>query len=84
MIPGGSAIDRAARPERRTDSARRARIEQALGIVRPFFEAEGQWAGHSLDHMAYRRLREEMPELAEADVHLLVVVASRIFAPRRG
>ncbi|MCB1915152.1 MAG: hypothetical protein KDG52_05485 [Rhodocyclaceae bacterium] len=70
------------RPERRKDPARRARIEQALIIVRPFFEAESRWGGHSLDHMAYRRLRAEMPELTEVDVHLLVVVASRIFAPR--
>ncbi|MCB1927853.1 MAG: hypothetical protein KDH17_07425 [Rhodocyclaceae bacterium] len=69
-----------ARPERRRNPARRARIEQALGIVQPFFEAESRWAGHSLDHMAYRRLREVMPDLAEVEVHLLVVVASRIFA----
>ncbi len=66
-------------PDRRRDTALRARIDDALAIVRPFFEAESQWNGHSLDHMAYRRLREEMPDLSQAEVHVLVVVAARIF-----
>jgi len=69
--------------ERRRDPELRARIEQALTIVKPFFEAEGQWGGHSLDHMAYRRLREEMPQLNQAEVHVLVVVASRIYGGQR-
>ncbi|MCB1888193.1 MAG: hypothetical protein KDH20_11355 [Rhodocyclaceae bacterium] len=66
-------------PERRSDPTLRARIDEALAIVRPFFEAEAQWNGHSLDHMAYRRLRDEMPDLSQAEVHVLVVVAARIF-----
>jgi len=66
-------------PERRRDADLRARIDEALAIVRPFFEAESQWNGHSLDHMAYRRLRDEMPDLSQAEVHVLVVVAARIY-----
>jgi len=66
-------------PDRRRDPGLRAKIDRALAIVKPFFEAESQWGGHSLDHMAYRRLREEMPELNQAEVHVLVVVASRIY-----
>ncbi len=69
-------------PDRRRDPALRAKIDQALAIVEPFFETESQWGGHSLDHMAYRRLREEMPELNQAEVHVLVVVASRIYGGR--
>lgn len=69
------------REERRIDPGMRAKVEQALQIIAPFFEAENQWGGHSLDHMAYRTLREQMPTLTQAEVHVIVTVAARVLGP---
>ena len=72
------------RPDRRANLALRAKFEQAYDIVEPFFATENQWNGHSLDHMAYRVLREQMPALSQAEVHVIVVAAARVFHKRSG
>ena len=74
----------AKKPDRRRNPELRARFEEAYRIVEPFFEAENEWSGHSLDHMAYRVLREQMPSLSQDEVHVIVVAAARVFQSQRG
>lgn len=80
-MANGTFIDKdgVERPDRRANHELRDKFEQACRIVAPFFSADNQWSGHSLDHMAYRVLREQMPTLSQAEVHVIVVAAARVF-----
>lgn len=67
-------------PERRTNHGLRAVVAAAAELVRPFLEESNAWCGHSLEHLAYRAVREAYPELQPGEVHLVVVAAMRIQA----
>ncbi|MFZ5510956.1 MAG: hypothetical protein ACOZCP_12975 [Pseudomonadota bacterium] len=68
------------RPERRTDHRLRAVVAAAAELVRPFLEESNAWCGRSLEHLAYRAVREAYPELQPGEVHLVVVASMRIHA----
>ncbi len=69
--PGG-------RPERRRHVQVREVFEEACRLIRPFFAPENRWANVTLDHLAYRVLREHYPSLSFDEVHILVVAAKRV------
>jgi hypothetical protein len=64
--------------ERRRNLELRARVDVACRLIAPFFESANQWAGHSQDLLAYRTLRERMPELDAVEAHVVVQVVRRI------
>lgn len=66
--------------ERRKHLRVREVFEDAIDLIEPFFAPENQWGRHSLDHLAYRTLRDRYPELSYEEVHVLVVAAKRIFS----
>ncbi|MEW5888919.1 MAG: hypothetical protein AB1768_07660 [Pseudomonadota bacterium] len=66
------------RPERRTDHRLRAVVAAAAELVQPFLEES--WCGRSLEHLAYRAVREVYPELQPGEAHLVVVASMRIHA----
>ncbi|WP_374602277.1 hypothetical protein [Niveibacterium sp.] len=68
--------------ERRTDSALRAKVDAAYAMIAPFFDPSNQWAGRSQDMLAYRTLRDRMPELDANQAHLIVSVARRMARER--
>ncbi len=68
--------------ERRRDSALRAKIDAAYTLIAPFFDPSNQWAGHSQDMLAYRTLRDRMPELDANQAHLIISVARRMARER--
>lgn len=68
--------------ERRQDFRLRAVFDSAYSLVEPFFDPEAGWAGHSLEHLAFRVIRENFPDLSSGDVHVLVVAAHRIYIER--
>ncbi|GAA5173760.1 hypothetical protein GCM10025771_01750 [Niveibacterium umoris] len=70
-------------PDRRRDDAMRAKVDAAFLLIAPFFEPANQWAGHPPDMLAYRTLRDHMPNLDAAEAHLIVGVARRIANQRR-
>lgn len=53
-------------------------FEDACELIAPFFAPENRWGNSTLDHLAYRVVREHYPELAFAEVHVLVVAAKRL------
>ncbi|HRD99868.1 MAG TPA: hypothetical protein PLV68_01135, partial [Ilumatobacteraceae bacterium] len=40
------------------------------------------WGGQTLEHLAFRVLRENFPQLSGEDVHTVVVAAHRVYIQR--
>lgn len=80
MSPSSPA---ATEPEVHTDRRQyhrvRALFEEAYVLIAPFFAKENRWANATLDHLAYRVVRDHYPELSAAEVHVLVVAARRVY-----
>lgn len=66
--------------ERRKHVRLREIFAEASVLVAPFFAPENRWGNSTLDHLAYRAVRECYPELSYEEVHLLVVAARRVYA----
>ncbi len=78
MIP--SASPGAVAPERRQYSRIRAIFEEAGTLIAPFFAKENHWGNATLDHLAYRLVRDRYPELSFEEVHVLVVACRQVHA----
>ncbi|WP_374691096.1 hypothetical protein [Accumulibacter sp.] len=68
--------------ERRHRLRLRLLFEGAYAMIEPFFDPDQGWAGQPLEHLAYRIVRENFPELNAEEVHLLVVAAHRVYIER--
>lgn len=68
--------------ERRRNLYLREVFDTAYAMIEPFFDPEQGWSGHSLEHLAFRVLRENFPDLASEDVRTVVIVAHRIYIER--
>lgn len=68
--------------DRRQNLPLRNIFDAAYGLVEPFYDPEKGWGGHSLEHLAYRTLREYYPSLSMDDVHALVVATHRVYIQR--
>jgi hypothetical protein len=77
----GSAGDAAA-TERRRNQRLRTVFDTAFVMIEPFFDPAQGWGGHSLEHLAFRVVRENFPELTSEEVHALVVAAHRVYIQR--
>lgn len=69
--------------ERRKHHRVREIFEEAVDLIAPFFDPANSWGNRTLDHLAYRSLRETYPDLSMEEVHILVVAAQRVYANRR-
>jgi len=65
--------------ERRKFLRVREVFEQAYELIAPFFAKENRWGNATLDHLAYRVVRENYPELSFEEVHVLVVASRRVY-----
>jgi hypothetical protein len=68
--------------ERRRNLRLRTLFETAFVMIEPFFDPAQGWGGHSLEHLAFRVVRENFPELTSEEVHSLVVAAHRVYIDR--
>ncbi len=69
-------------PERRKNLALRELVDQAYALIEPFFDPANAWNGQTLEHLAYRVVRERLPGIPPADVQIIVSVATRIYRSR--
>ncbi len=69
-------------PERRENLKLRALFEEVYERIAPFLDPAQTWGGASLQHFAFRTVREGYPELSAAEVHQLVVASVRVFRTR--
>lgn len=75
LIPG--------RPQdRRSNEKLRGIFDAAYLMIEPFFDPNAGWGGHSLEHLAYRVLRDNFAELSSEEVHSVVVAAHRLYIER--
>jgi hypothetical protein len=65
--------------ERRKHHRVREIFEEAYELIAPFFARENRWGNATLDHLAYRVVREQYPELSFEEVHILVVASKRVY-----
>jgi hypothetical protein len=68
--------------ERRRNQRLRTVFDTAFVMIEPFFDPAQGWGGHSLEHLAFRVVRENFPELTSEEVHALVVAAHRVYIQR--
>ncbi len=69
--------------DRRQCHAVRSVFEDAIERIRPFFDPDNSWGHGTMDHLAYRALHEDFPELSPMEVHVLVTAAKRYFSGER-
>lgn len=73
-----------AQADRRRYHRVREIFDEAYVLIAPFFAKENRWANSTLDHLAYRVVRDHYPELSAAEVHVLVVAAQRVYGASSG
>jgi hypothetical protein len=66
--------------ERRKHPGVRAIFPAACEALRPFFDQANRWEGQSHEHLAYRTLKEQFPELDAQESFIVVTTAKRLFA----
>ncbi|MCC4116463.1 hypothetical protein LLG90_13965 [Aromatoleum toluclasticum] len=76
------ATARSGLQERRSHQHVREIFVEACELITPFFARENRWGNSTLDHLAYRVLRDHYPELSFEEVHVLVVAAHRVHSSR--
>lgn len=65
--------------DRRSNAKLRSLFDTAYSMVEPFFDPDQGWGGHSLEHLAFRVLRENFSDLSSEEVHTIIVVAHRVY-----
>lgn len=77
------STEQRADPERRVNLRLRSIFEEALLLVEPFFDTRNSWFGQSLDHFAFRVLRDHYPDLSGDEIFVFVTAARRVYAGRQ-
>lgn len=67
-------------PDRRANTRLRDIFDEGFALLAPFFDPNNSWGGTTLDHLAFRVIREKYPDLPQGDVHIFVVAAKRLYA----
>jgi hypothetical protein len=67
-------------PDRRRYTQLREIFDEAYERISPFFAKENRWGNATLDHLAYRVVRENYPQLSFDEVHVLVVACHRVYS----
>lgn len=74
--------DANAAPERRQNLKLRAVFDEVYERIVPFIDPARTWGGKSLEHFAFRTIRESHPGLTPSEVHQLIVASVRVFGQR--
>lgn len=69
-------------PDRRRNAELRGLFDHAYAMIEPFFDPASGWGGRSLEHLAFRVLRENFPQMSADQVHALIVAAHRVYLTR--
>jgi hypothetical protein len=66
-------------PERRKNLTLRELVDKAYLIVEPFFDPLNAWNGQTLEHLAYRVVRDRLPDIPPEDVQIIVSASTRMY-----
>ncbi|MBS0345587.1 MAG: hypothetical protein JSR83_24870 [Proteobacteria bacterium] len=70
--------------ERRKNLSLRELVDKAYVLIEPFFDPANAWNGQTLEHLAYRVLREQLPGIPAQDAQIIVSAATRIYRSKHG
>lgn len=68
--------------ERRYRYRLRSVFDSALAMLEPFFDPASGWEGLPLQHLTFRIVRENFPELTSEEVHSMVGALRRAYDVR--
>lgn len=74
--------DETRNPERRRNRQLREIFVDAYALVEPFFDPANSWNGQTLEHLAFRVLRENYPQSSSDDIYVFLAAAKRFHAER--
>ncbi|WP_374245778.1 hypothetical protein [Zoogloea sp.] len=66
-------------PERRKNLTLRELVDKAYLIIEPFFDPLNAWNGQTLEHLAYRVVRDQLPDIPPEDVQIIVSASTRMY-----
>ena len=70
--------------ERRKNLHLRDLVDKAYALIEPFLDPANAWNGQTLEHLAYRVVRENLPGIPPEDVQVVVSAATRIYRAKIG
>ena len=69
-------------PERRQNLELRRMFADAYALVEPFFDPANSWNGQTLEHLAFRVMREHYPQNSSDEIYVFLAAAKRFHAER--
>lgn len=66
--------------DRRQNPRLRQVFDEVYESIAPFFDPKNSWGSKPLDHLAFRVVRQNYPDLSQDEVHQLVSAAARVYA----
>ena len=70
-------------PERREQLQLREVFDNAYPLVEPFFDPAAGWGGQSLEHLAFRVMREHYPQVSGDQIYVFISAAKRVYNERK-
>ena len=70
-------------PERRQQLQLREVFDSAYPLVEPFFDPANSWGGQTLEHLAFRVMREHYPQVSGDQIYVFISAAKRVYNERK-
>lgn len=65
--------------ERRQNLQLRDVFDSAYALVQPFFDPANSWGGQTLEHLAFRVMREYYPQVSGDEIYVFITAAKRAY-----
>ncbi|MFA7267937.1 MAG: hypothetical protein WC073_01205 [Sterolibacterium sp.] len=69
--------------DRRKQLQLRDVFEDAYMLIEPFLDPANSWGGKTLEHLAFRVMREHFPQVSGDEIYAFIVAAKRVFTERQ-
>ena len=76
------SIEPVAPTERRRALQLREIFDGAYELVAPFFDPANSWNGQTLEHLAFRVMRENYPGISADEIYVFLSAAKRVYSER--
>ncbi|MDD5177049.1 MAG: hypothetical protein PHQ05_11575 [Sterolibacterium sp.] len=69
--------------DRRQQLLLREVFDKAYMLIEPFFDPGNQWGGKTLEHLAFRVMREHFPQVSSDEIYVFIEAAKRVYSERQ-
>ena len=59
-------------------------FDDAYTLIEPFLDPANSWGGKTLEHLAFRVMREHFPQVSGDEIYVFIEAAKRVYAERQG